>query len=229
MVQPRRVRSDRVEHTPLDGTPLPGPPSRPDLPSRFGERPCAALADEIEAGNVRVLFVVGGNPVTSLPDTSRLEAAFASLDVLAVADVIAADTVRYATHVLPVAGQLEREDVTWFTDRFPPVIAAQRTDAVLPPGADRRALVDVLDDLGARIGLAPDTDLIARSSRASRSSPRPVPSWLIRHASRDGYTSASFPTAAGVSRRRRSSDSWPSGIVREPRRSSRYRGAPRDE
>jgi anaerobic selenocysteine-containing dehydrogenase len=156
------ARSDRVEHTPLDGTPLPGPPSRPDLPSRFGERPCAALADEIEAGNVRVLFVVGGNPVTSLPDTSRLEAAFASLDVLAVADVIAADTVRYATHVLPVAGQLEREDVTWFTDRFPPVIAAQRTDAVLAPGADRRALVDVLDDLGARLGLAPDTDLMAR-------------------------------------------------------------------
>jgi anaerobic selenocysteine-containing dehydrogenase len=33
---------------------------------------------------------------------------------------------------------------------------------VLPPGADRRALVDVLDALGARLGLAPDTDLMAR-------------------------------------------------------------------
>jgi Molybdopterin oxidoreductase len=65
---------------------------------------------------VPVLFVVGGNPVTSLPDTTRLEAAFARLDALAVADVIAADTVRHATHVLPDAGQLEREDVTWFTD-----------------------------------------------------------------------------------------------------------------
>jgi anaerobic selenocysteine-containing dehydrogenase len=156
------ARSDRIRHTPLDGTSLPGPASRPDLPTRFGERPCAALADEIEAGNVRVLFVVGGNPVTSLPDTTRLEAAFARLDALVVADVIAADTVRLATHALPVAGQLEREDVTWFTDRFPPVITAQRTDPVVSPAADRRTLVDVLDDLGARLGLAPDTDPMAR-------------------------------------------------------------------
>jgi anaerobic selenocysteine-containing dehydrogenase len=156
------ARSDRVEHTPLDGTPLPGPPSRPDLPSRFGERPCAALADEIEAGNVRALFVIGGNPVTSLPDTARLEAAFRRLDALAVADVIAADTVRHATHVLPVAGQLEREDVTWFTDRFPPVVTAQRTDPVVAPGADRRTLVDVLDDLGTRLGLAPEPDRMVR-------------------------------------------------------------------
>jgi anaerobic selenocysteine-containing dehydrogenase len=100
--------------------------------------------------------------VTSLPDTARLEAAFARLDALAVADVIAADTVRHATHVLPVAGQLEREDVTWFTDRFPPVITAQRTDAVVPAGADRRTLFEVLDDLGARLGLAPDTAPMAR-------------------------------------------------------------------
>ena len=156
------ARSDRLEHTPLDGTALPGPPSRPDLPSRFGERPCAALADEIEQGNVRALLVIGGNPITSLPDTTRLDAAFAQLDVLAVADVIAADTVLRATHVLPVAGQLEREDVTWFTDRFPPVINAQRTDAVVPPGGDRRTLVDVLQDVGERLGMPRDPDPMAR-------------------------------------------------------------------
>ena len=111
---------------------------------------------------MRALLVFGGNPITSLPDTTRLDAAFAQLDVLAVADVIAADTVLRATHVLPVAGQLEREDVTWFTDRFPPVINAQRTDAVVPPGADRRTLVDVLQDLGERLGLARDPDPMAR-------------------------------------------------------------------
>lgn len=143
----------------------PGPPSRPDLPARFGERPCAALADEIEAGNVRALLVVGGDPLTSLPDTTRLDAAFARLDVLAVADVIEADTVARATHVLSVAGMLERDDVTWFTDRFPPVMAAQRTNGVLAPGADRRLLADVVDDLGARLGLAPEPDRWARLVR----------------------------------------------------------------
>jgi anaerobic selenocysteine-containing dehydrogenase len=140
----------------------PGPASRPDLVSRFGEQPCAALADEIDSGNVRALLVIGGNPLRSLPDTARLESAFGRLEVLAVADVIASDTVRLATHVLPVAGQLEREDLTWFTDRFPPVISAQRTAAVVSPAGQRRPLVDVLQDLGARLGLAPDPDPMAR-------------------------------------------------------------------
>ena len=189
------ARSDRLEHTPLDGTPLPGPPSRPDLPSRFGERPCAALADEIEQGNVRALLVFGGNPITSLPDTTRLDAAFAQLDVLAVADVIAADTVLRATHVLPVAGQLEREDVTWFTDRFPPVINAQRTDAVVPPGADRRTLVDVLQDLGERLGLPRDPDPMARyveripalaTAGVDVADPRRVKGWVHERVLPDG-------------------------------------------
>ncbi len=157
------ARSDQAPaRRPGAGLTGPGAPSRPELPSRYGERPCAALADEIESGNVRALFVIGGNPLTSLPDTARLESALARLEVLAVADVIAADTVRRATHVLPVAGQLEREDVTWFTDRFAPVVSAQRTAAVVPPGGERRPLVDVLQDLGERLGMPRDPDPMAR-------------------------------------------------------------------
>ena len=129
---------------------------------------------------MRALLVIGGNPITSLPDTTRLDAAFGQLDVLAVADVIAADTVLRATHVLPVAGQLEREDVTWFTDRFPPVINAQRTDAVVPPGADRRTLVDVLQDLGERLGW-PVTPIRWRATcSGSRRWQYPVSSSAIR-------------------------------------------------
>ena len=54
-------RLDRIEawqHA--DGRAEPGPASRPELPRRRGEYPCAALVDEIEAGNVRALFVPGG-------------------------------------------------------------------------------------------------------------------------------------------------------------------------
>src|SRR5438552_7022036 len=145
---------DRLPHTPSGGAPSAGPPSRPDLPARLGERPCAALADEIETGNVRALLVIGGNPITSLPDAHRLADAFSTLDVLAVADVVDSETVSLATHVLPVAGQLEREDVSWFTDRFPPVVSAQRTAAVVAPIAERRTLFDILQDLGERLGLA---------------------------------------------------------------------------
>jgi anaerobic selenocysteine-containing dehydrogenase len=145
-------RADLASHVPSSGLPDPGPPSRPDLPSRFGEYPCAALADEIEAGNVRALLVIGGDPLTALPDSNRLARAFAGLEVLAVADVIEAATVSLATHVLSVAGQFEREDLTWYTDRFANVTSAQRTDAVLAPSADRWPMADVFDALAVRMG-----------------------------------------------------------------------------
>lgn len=159
----QRLDTGPLAAAPVDGRRGPGAPSRPELASRFGERPCAALADEIESGNVRALLVLGGDPLTSLPDTGRLARAFDQLDVLAVADVVEAETVRAATHVLAVAGQLERPDVNWYTDRFGSSICAQRTDAVLAPGADRRTLHHVLDDLGARLGLPPDPRTTTRA------------------------------------------------------------------
>ena len=143
---------DTREFVASDGRAAAGPRSRPELPARVGEYPCAALADEIEAGNVRALFVIGGNPVVSLPDAHRLEDAFKRLDVLAVADVIECEPVELATHVLAVAGQLEREDITWYTDLFGSVRTAQRTDAVFEPAHERRLLASVIDDLAAAMG-----------------------------------------------------------------------------
>jgi anaerobic selenocysteine-containing dehydrogenase len=142
----------------------PGPASRPELPGRFGEYPCAALVDEIEAGNVRALVVVGGNPLTALPETDRLRAAFATLDVLAVADVVETETTAVATHVLPCTGQLERADVPDYVDQYQLVVASQHTAAVVPAGAGRRALWWWAAQLAARLGhrvlaagLDPDT------------------------------------------------------------------------
>src|SRR5581483_11421631 len=112
-----------------DGTPGPGPRSRPELPGRWGELPCAALADEIEAGNVRALFVVGGNPLTALAQPDRLAAAFARLDVLVVADVVRTEVTELATHTFACAGQLERADLPGLADTFQVAVAAQYTPA----------------------------------------------------------------------------------------------------
>lgn len=160
------ARLDRrdVAAAPAEGRAVPGAPSRPALPGRFGERPCAALADEIEAGNVRALVVVGGDPATALPDHTRLAPLLRTLEVLAVADVVETGTVAAATHVLAVAGPLERDDTNWYTDWFASAICAQRTDAIVPLGADRRAMHEVFTALGARLGLAPDESLLRRST-----------------------------------------------------------------
>src|SRR6201999_4554058 len=70
-----------------DGRPAPGPRSRPELSSRLGQYPAAALADEIDAGYVRALIVHGANLVTALPNPERTIASLGRLELLLVLDV----------------------------------------------------------------------------------------------------------------------------------------------
>jgi anaerobic selenocysteine-containing dehydrogenase len=164
-----------------DGAPAPGPRSRPELPGRWGELPCAALADEIEAGHVRALFVVGGDPLTALAEPDRLAAAFARLDVLVVADVVTNEVTDLASHVFACAGQLERADLPGLADTFQVAVAAQYTPAVVPPAADRKPMWWPFAELGRRLGhdllpdgLTPETctddDLLALLADRSASS-----------------------------------------------------------
>jgi anaerobic selenocysteine-containing dehydrogenase len=138
----------------FDGVPGPGPASRPELPRRWGEYPCAALPDEMEAGNVRALIGFGGNPLTAVPNTSRMLAGLKKLDVLVSADVVRSATGDLATHVLPCTGQLERADVSQFTDQGYMTVSAQYTRAVVPPVASRKPGWWIFAELGRRMGLA---------------------------------------------------------------------------
>jgi anaerobic selenocysteine-containing dehydrogenase len=161
-------RLDEKSWTPRDGTPLPGPPSRPELPLRHGEYPSAAIADEIETGGLRAMVVLGGNLVTALPNASKVRAALKRLDALVVLDVVETGTTELATHVLPCTGQLERADVT-LLDWLLPQVSAQYTPAVVPAGALRRPVWWILAELGRRMGIdvlpadtETDEDVLAR-------------------------------------------------------------------
>jgi anaerobic selenocysteine-containing dehydrogenase len=136
-----------------DGTPGAGPPSRPELPRRFDEWPCAGLLSEIEAGNVRTVFVVGGNPVTAFPDAPRTRAALASLDTLAVIDVLPTETTALATHLLPAVGALERADLPLLLDGYQLAVATQFTPAMVAPVAERRPIWHIFGALGERLGI----------------------------------------------------------------------------
>jgi anaerobic selenocysteine-containing dehydrogenase len=111
--------------------------TRPELPRVVGQVPAVALVDEIEAGNIRALFVTGGNPLTAFPQPARLEAALRTLDVLAVVDVAENALTDIATHVLPATGQLERADIT-LHELTALRSGMQATRAVVEPAADRR-------------------------------------------------------------------------------------------
>ncbi len=84
------------------------------LPSVLGEFPVSALAEEIDTPDpqtgehIRAVFVVGGNPIVSTPDSTRLRAAFESLDLMISVDPYLTATSSLADVVLPVASPLTR-------------------------------------------------------------------------------------------------------------------------
>lgn len=127
---------------------LPPPASRPELQRLNGEIPVAAMGDEIRAGNLRALFVNGGNPAVSFPDPESVTAYLGELEVLVAVDVASSATTAIATHVLPVAGQMERTDVLAWTDDYVRV-----APSVVEPAAERRPLWWIAAQLGARLGI----------------------------------------------------------------------------
>ena len=153
LVNPGFVRSlDRGPWRGGEHRAAPGPRSRPELPRQYGEYPAVALLDEIEAGNVRAVVVLGANLASCLPDADRVRRVLGGVDVLAVADVVENGMTELATHLLPAAAQLERADITFVTDQYSPDIAAQYTPAVVPPAAERRELGRILTELGTGLG-----------------------------------------------------------------------------
>lgn len=129
----------------------PGPPSRPELRSVIGQYPCVAMADEIEAGNLRSLVVGGGNPLSAFPDRERTRAALASLEVLAVVDVAESELTGLATHVLPATGQLERGDLT-LAEHVSVRSGMAYTPPVVAPVAERKPVWWIFGELARRTG-----------------------------------------------------------------------------
>ncbi|HEY5700384.1 MAG TPA: molybdopterin-dependent oxidoreductase [Acidimicrobiales bacterium] len=151
----------------------PGPPSRPEAQAFLGEWPCAALPDEIAAGNIRAVLNLGGSLLTSFPDVSVLEPALQELDVLVSTDIIANPTTALSTHVLPTKDQLERADVTLW-DFLVPSVSVQHTAPVVEPVGDRRSAWWVLGEIGRRLGHdlgapdASDEEMLAKVMATAR-------------------------------------------------------------
>src|SRR5690606_22462506 len=106
------------------------------LPELFGELPAACLAEDIDTpgeGRIRGLITVAGNPVLSLPNGARLQAALAGLDVFVSVDVYLNDTSRHAHVILPPPSPLERPHYDLTLHAFAVRNVTHYSHPVLPP------------------------------------------------------------------------------------------------
>ena len=81
------------------------------LGATFGELPAVCLAEEIETpgpGQIRALVCIAGNPVLSLPNGGRLDAALSSLELVVSVDIYRNETSRHADVILPSPSALEK-------------------------------------------------------------------------------------------------------------------------
>jgi anaerobic selenocysteine-containing dehydrogenase len=166
------LRSRPLRPVVVDG---PGPPSRPEILPLLGEWPAALISEEIEAGRLKALLVIGANPATALPDATRLHRAFGELDVLLALDTSPTETTELATHAFGCADQLERPDVPSL-DLFSGALATRYTDAVVPPHPDRPEMWRIFAKLAERLGhplLEPgeDPDHLATETLIERTRP----------------------------------------------------------
>lgn len=120
-----------------------GPRSRVrGLGRLMGEKLSGALADEILTpgeGQIRALFVVGGNPASALPNPQRAVQALGSLDLLVAIEPFQTTTTQLAHYIFPPKLQYERPDLpvladpTYYSEpfsQFTPALAVAPEEAV---------------------------------------------------------------------------------------------------
>ena len=130
-----------------------------DFKSVNDTMPGGILADEIltpGAGQIKALFVTGGNPLITMANSERLREAFQKLELLVVLDIQPSETASVATHVLPCTSPFQRPDLPFV---FPLMLGLQSkpylqaTRAIVPPQGEQRDEATIYVDLAKASGI----------------------------------------------------------------------------
>ena len=136
------------------------------LPEFGGELPVACLAEEIEAGHIKALITVAGNPVSSAPSGARLGRALASLDAMVAVDIYRNETTRHASVFLPTTVGLEREHYDLALALVSVRNFARWSNPVFTPPPGVRDDWTALVSLACEVGVDRPSRLAARAARA---------------------------------------------------------------
>lgn len=139
-----------------------------ELPSVLGEFPVSALAEEIDTpdpetgAHIRAVFVVGGNPIVSTPDSGRLKEAFESLDLLVSVDPYLTATNSLADVILPVSSPMTRPHYDVVFNNLSVRNQARYSPAVFPVPEGEMDEADVLLTLaGIAVGINSGHELLS--------------------------------------------------------------------
>ncbi len=120
--------------------------------------PGGILADEILTpgkGQIKALFVTGGNPLITMADAGKLREAFRQLELLVCLDILPGETCQEAHYQLPCSDPLQRPDLPFI---FPLMLGLQEkpylhaTRAVIKMEAEQRNESSIYVDLARACG-----------------------------------------------------------------------------
>ena len=115
--------------------------------------PGGILADEIMTpgkGQIKALFVTGGNPLITMANAEKLRKAFKQLELLVCLDILPGETCQEAHYQLPCTDSLQRADLPFI---FPLMLGLQEkpylqaTKAILKPEGEQRSEASIYIDL----------------------------------------------------------------------------------
>ncbi len=107
----------------------------------------ARIIEAAESGQLKALYIMGENPLRSVPQPKRVKAALQKLEFLVVQDILDNELTKLADVVLPGAATSEKSGS--FTNLEGRI---QRFSAVVPPPGKAKADWEILDLLITRLG-----------------------------------------------------------------------------
>ncbi len=124
------------------------------FPEYMSMLPASCLAEELECEGddaVHALITVAGNPVLSVPNGKRIDAAMSELDFVVALDIYINETTRHADYILPSTTQLEHSNYDFLFAAFSQRNFARYSPQVFEPAPDSKDQYELFLELLARM------------------------------------------------------------------------------
>ena len=108
------------------------------------------MFDKVHSGEIKFIWIMATNPVVSMPNRQKIEAALLACETVVVSDTVSKnDTLKFANIVLPATGWSEKDGTVTNSERR---ISRQR--AFFPPTGNARHDWQIISEVAAKLGYA---------------------------------------------------------------------------